>query len=354
MTEIFKVEGLFEITSSHGASDLHIVAGRHPTLRVDGVLMPLVKESIFSAQETEEFAFALTSQSQKEQFLKEGEIDFTYNFKNKARFRINVCRERGFIAVACRFIPNEIKTLSDLNLPEILSRFTQYSQGLVIIVGPTGQGKSSTLAALVDIINHSRGVHILTIEDPIEYLFQPDRAIITQREVRTDTLSFNTALTHAFRQDPDVLMVGEMRDTETIATTITAAETGHLVFTTLHTNSAAQTIDRIIDSFPGHQQNQVRTQLANILLGVVSQRLLPRLDGGRIPACEILMANNAIKNMIRENKTHQIDMVIGTSVEEGMISLDRYLVDLVKRREISLETAEMYSLNGKKLKELIG
>lgn len=353
MTAILKIEELFDITSSHGASDLHLVAGRHPTLRIDGTLMPLVKEPILSLKETEEFAFALTSQAQKEQFLEEREIDFTYNFKNKARFRINVCKERGFIAVACRFIPNEIRTLSDLKLPSILSRFVQHPQGLVIVVGPTGQGKSSTLAALIDIINHSRGAHILTIEDPIEYLFQPDRAIITQREVRTDTASFNTALTHAFRQDPDVLMVGEMRDTETIATTITAAETGHLVFTTLHTNSASQTIDRIIDSFPGHQQNQVRSQLANILLGIVSQRLLPRLDGGRVPACEILIANNAIRNMIRENKTHQIDMVIGTSVEEGMISMDRYLVDLVKKREISLETAELYSFDGRELKELI-
>lgn len=353
MNAILRVEELFETTSSHGASDLHLVAGRHPTLRIDGALMPLVKESILSTKETEEFAFALTSPAQKEQFLQDGEIDFAYNFKNKARFRINVCKERGFIAVACRFIPNEIRTLSDLKLPDILSRFTHYSQGLVIVVGPTGQGKSSTLAALIDLINHSRGAHILTIEDPIEYLFQPDRAIITQREVRTDTVSFSTALMHAFRQDPDVLMVGEMRDPETIGTTITAAETGHLVFTTLHTNSASQTIDRIIDSFPGYQQNQVRSQLANILLGIVSQRLLPRLDGGRVPACEILMANNAIRNMIRENKTHQIDMVIGTSVEEGMISLDRYLADLVKRREISLETAQMHSLNANELKELI-
>lgn len=354
MNVSLKLDEFFEAVGSQGASDIHFVAGRHPTLRVNGELTPLIRENILSPQETENFAFALASAEQKARFLKEGELDFTYDFRGKARFRVNICKERGFVAIACRYIPSAIKTLRELNLPEALSRFTQHVQGLLLVVGPTGHGKSSTLAALLDIINHSRNAHILTIEDPIEYILTPDRALITQREVHTDTENFYTALIHSFRQDPDVLMIGEMRDPETIATAITAAETGHLVFTTLHTNSASQTIDRIIDSFPASQQNQVRSQLAQILLGVVSQRLLPSLDGGRFPACEIMIANSAIRNLIRESKTHQIDMVIGTSFEEGMISLDRHLSDLVKKRVISLETAEKYSLNKKEVQKLMG
>lgn len=353
MDRSLKLQELFEITASRKASDLHLVAGRHPAIRVDGGLLPLVNEALLTPEDTKEFAFALTSDAQKQLFLSEGELDFAYSLRGKARFRINLYRERGFTAIAARFIPSTIKSLSDLRLPSSLSRFTQYSQGLLLVVGPTGHGKSSTLASLLDTINHSRSVHILTIEDPVEYLFEPDRALITQREVRIDTQDFHIALTHAFRQDPDVIMVGEMRDPETIATAITAAETGHLVFATLHTNSASQTIDRIIDSFPGSQQNQVRAQLAQILLGVVSQRLLPRVDGGRVPACEIMIANSAIRNLVRENKTHQIDMVISTSVEEGMVSLDRYLADLVKRGEISTETAQMYSLNPSGMRELL-
>jgi len=349
-----KLDELFEITASREASDLHFVAGRHPTIRIDGTLVPLVKEAVLTPQDIENFAFTLTSPAQKKRFLEEGEIDFAWSFKGKARFRINVYHERGFIAVASRFIPSKIRSLSELNLPTTLSRFTQYSQGLLLVVGPTGHGKSSTLAALLDSINHSRNVHILTIEDPIEYLFEPDRALITQREVRADTKDFHVALTYALRQDPDVIMVGEMRDPETIATAITAAETGHLVYATLHTNSASQTIDRIIDSFPGYQQSQVRAQLAQILLGVLSERLLPRTGSGRIPACEIMIANSAIRNLIRENKTHQIDMVIATNFEEGMVSLDRYLADLVKRGEISIETAQLYSLNSAGMRELIG
>lgn len=340
-----KLDELFELTGLRQASDLHLVAGRHPSIRVDGQLVSLVNEAVLSPDQTEAFAFTMVSPQQKAEFLENGELDLAYDFKGKARFRVNIYREQGFIAVACRLIPSNIRTLSELNLPKTLSHFTERSQGLVLMTGPIGHGKSTSLAALLDIINHSRNVHILTIEDPIEYVFEPDRAIITQREVKKDTKNFHAALTHAFRQDIDVIMIGEMRDPETMATAITAAETGHLVFTTLHTNSAAQTVDRIIDSFPAFQQPQIRTQLAAILLGVVSQRLIPRIEGGRIPACELMIANSAIRNLIRENKTHQIDTVIGTSFEEGMISLDKYLADLVSRGEISLEYAELYSIN---------
>lgn len=340
-----KLDEFFEVTGLRQASDLHLVVGRYPSIRVDGQLVPLVKEDVLTPEQTEALAFVMISPEQKKEFLDNGELDFAYDFKGKARFRVNVYRERGFIAVACRLIPSKIRTLTELGLPKTFSRFTEHSQGLVLVTGPIGHGKSTTLAALLDILNHSRNVHILTIEDPIEYMFEPDRAIITQREVKKDTKDFHVALTHAFRQDIDVIMIGEMRDPETMATAITAAETGHLVFATLHTNSAAQTVDRIIDSFPAFQQPQIRTQLAAILVGIVSQRLIPKVEGGRIPACELLIANSAIKNLIRENKTHQIDTVIGTSFEEGMISLDKYLADLVSRGEISLEYAELYSIN---------
>jgi len=348
-----KLDELLELVGVRQASDLHLVVGRYPTIRVDGALTPLTKESVLTPEQTEALAFALTSPQQKKEFLTRSELDFAYDFKGKARFRVNIYRERGNIAAACRFIPREIRTLAELNLPQTLSRFTEHSQGLVLVTGPIGHGKSTTLAALLDIINHSRNLHILTIEDPIEYIFEPDRAIITQREVKRDTSDFYTALTHTFRQDVDVIMIGEMRDPETMATAITAAETGHLVFATLHTNSAAQTIDRVLDSFPSVQQNQIRAQVGAILLGVISQRLIPRVEGGRIPACEIMIANSAIRTLIRENKTHQIDMVIGTSFEEGMISLDKYLADLVSRGEISLEYAELYSLNNNGLRGLL-
>lgn len=355
MTNVaLKIQELLETTASRGASDLHLVAGRHPTIRIDGSLIPLVKETVLSPEDTEQFAFSLTFPDQKERFLEHGELDFAYDFKGKARFRVNIYRERNFIAVACRFIPNKIRTLSELNLPDSLSRFTEISQGLLLVTGPIGHGKSTTLAALINEINHKRNVHILTVEDPVEYVFDPDRALITQREVKRDTKDFYTALVHTFRQDVDVIMIGEMRDPETMATVITAAETGHLVFATLHTNSASQTIDRIVDSFPPSQQGQIRIQLAASLLGVVSQRLIPRSDGGRIPACEIMLANSAVRNLVRENKTHQIDMVISTSFDEGMIGLDKYLADLVSRGEISLESAERFSLNREGMREMLG
>jgi len=252
-----------------------------------------------------------------------------------------------------RQIPAKVPTIEELNLPSILHEFTKPSQGFVVVTGPSSHGKSTTLAALIDEINHNRACHIITIEDPIEYVFQDDRSIIDQREVYQDTLSFARALKSTFRQDPDVIMVGEMRDPETMATAITAAETGHLVLATLHTNSAAQTIHRIVDSFPPEQQQQIRAQLSGSLLGVISQRLIPRIKGGQIPAVEIMIATPAIANLIRENKIHEIPLVIETSAERGMISLNRSLAGLVKQREISLENALNYSLSPTELKMLI-
>jgi len=302
---------------------------------------------------TENLIFNLLAPEQKEKFLKEKEIDLSYSFEDKARFRINVFYQRGYMAAALRLIPAQIKTLEELNLPPILHDFTKLSQGFVLVVGPAGHGKSTTLAALLDEINHSRTDHIITIEDPIEYMFSQDKCIVSQREVKTDTLDFHNGLRSLLRQDPDVIMIGEMRDTESIAMAMTAAETGHLVFSTLHTNSASQTVDRIIDSFPAEQQGQISSQLAATLVGIVSERLIPRIEGGRLPACEIMISNPAIRNLIRERKAYQIDLVIETSVQEGMLTLNRALVDLVKKKAISLENAELYSLNPSELRILL-
>lgn len=348
-----EIKELLEMAMEQDASDLHISVGRYPTLRIDGKLIPLLKKKMITPERAEGFAFAILTPEQKNMFLSQKEIDFSYGLDEKARFRVNVFYQRGCASVALRHIPAKIKTIEELNLPPILHEFTRPSQGFFLMVGPTGQGKSTTLAALVDEINHTRTEHIVTIEDPIEYLFRQDRCIIDQREVHQDTESFHRALKSVFRQDANIVMVGEMRDPETMSTAVTAAETGHLIYATLHTNNAAQTIDRIIDSFPPDQQNQIRSQLANTLVGIVSQRLLPRLEGGRIPAIEVMIANSAIRNLIRENKIHQIDLVIETSAEEGMITLNHSLSDLVKRREISLENAEKYSLDPGELRTLL-
>ena len=348
-----KLNELLLTTARQNASDLHLAVGRHPILRIDGVLIPLQKESLLTPEMTENLIFNLLAPEQKEKFLKEKEIDLSYSFEDKARFRINVFYQRGYMAAALRLIPAQIKTLEELNLPPILHDFTKLSQGFVLVVGPAGHGKSTTLAALLDEINHSRTDHIITIEDPIEYMFSQDKCIVSQREVKTDTLDFHNGLRSLLRQDPDVIMIGEMRDTESIAMAMTAAETGHLVFSTLHTNSASQTVDRIIDSFPAEQQGQISSQLAATLVGIVSERLIPRIEGGRLPACEIMISNPAIRNLIRERKAYQIDLVIETSVQEGMLTLNRALVDLVKKKAISLENAELYSLNPSELRILL-
>jgi len=348
-----KLNELLLITAKQNASDLHIAVGRRPTIRVDSVLIPIANESILTKADAEGLVLALLTEEQTKEFFEKKQVDFSYSLEDKARFRVNVYFQRGFMASALRLIPAGIKTLDELSLPPLLHDFTKLNQGFILVVGPAGHGKSTTLAALLDEINHKRTDHIITIEDPIEYLFSQDRCIISQREVGMDTISFHDALRSVLRQDPDVIMVGEIRDPETMATAMTAAETGHLVFATMHTNSASQTIDRIIDSFPPNQQGQVVSQLASTLVAVVSERLIPRLGGGRIPAMEIMIANPAIRNLIRENKIYQIDLVIETSVQEGMVSLNRSLVGLVKRKEISLEQAKSYSLNPGELQILL-
>jgi twitching motility protein PilT len=348
-----QIKKFLGLTIKEQASDLHISVGHPPVIRVAGSLVPIIKEKKFSPEDARGFALALMDEVKREKFLKDKEIDFSYKFGEDARFRVNIFFQKGYVSSALRLVPTKIRTITELRLPPVLYEFTKASQGFVLICGPSSQGKSTTLAALIDEINHTRTDHVLTIEDPIEYVFSPDKAIIDQREVGQDTDSFTIALRSTFRQDPDVIMVGEMRDPETTATAITAAETGHLVFATLHTNSASQTIHRIVDSFPPQQQDQIRAQLSGSLLGVVSQRLVPRIKGGLTPACEVMIHNAAIANLIRENKVHEIPMVIETNLEIGMVSLNRSLADLVKRKEISLENALNYSLSPGELRILI-
>lgn len=348
-----QLKNLLITTAKQGASDLHIAVGARPTIRVDGILVQLQKENVVTPEIAEGLIMELLTPEQKEKLKAERQIDFAYALEDKARFRVNVFFQRGFLSAALRLVPGRIRTIEELTLPAILHDFTKLSQGFVLLVGPAGHGKSTTLAAMLDEINHSRTDHIITIEDPIEYLFSQDQGIISQREVGADVLSFNDGLRTVLRQDPDVVMVGEMRDATSIATAMTAAETGHLVFSTLHTNSASQTVDRIIDSFPPQQQGQVVSQMAATLVAIVSQRLVPRLSGGRVPATEIMIVNPAIRNLIRERKVYEIDLVIETSLQEGMISLNRSLVNLVKAKEISVENAELYSLNPAELRILM-
>ena len=346
------MQELLELTVKEQASDLHLSLGHPPVLRISGRLVPVIKKKVMTEELLEELATSLMSEEQVARLKKEKEIDFSFNMEDKARFRVNVFYQRGSLSMALRLIPNKIQTLEELRLPPVLHKFATARQGFVLITGPSSHGKSTTLAALVDEINHTRADHIITIEDPIEYVFEDDKSIIDQREVYQDTESFKKALRATFRQDPDVIMVGEMRDAETIATAITAAETGHLVFATLHTNSASQSIHRIVDSFPSEQQIQVRAQLSGSLLGVVSQRLVPSIKGGLVPAAEIMMSNPAVANLIRENKIHELPLVIETSAEVGMISLNRALANLVRSKTITLENALTYSLNPSELRTL--
>lgn len=353
MSKEQELKNLLEEVVKLDATDLHLNSGKHPMLRINGNLVPVKQSTVLSSQHIAELVLSFVREDQKTKLQKEREIDFSYSLDNRARFRVNVYYEMGCLAAALRLIPTKIRTIEELHLPEAVKEFTKPSQGFVLIVGPAGHGKTSVMAALVDIINHTRQDHIITIEDPIEYVFNQDKCIISQREVGIDTKSFHSGLRSMFREDPDVIMIGEMRDPESIAAAVTGAETGHLVFTSLHTNTAAQTIDRIIDSFPPHQQNQIRVQLAATLLGIISRRLLPTIKGGLTSAVEILIANSAVRNLIREGKTHQIDLVIETSADQGMVSLNKSLIELVKRKEISLETAEIYSSNPLELRTLL-
>lgn len=344
---------IIETVMNENGSDLHFSVGYHPTIRALGSLIPLTKRDKLTPPDTEGFLQALLSEEQMKRFMRDKEIDFSYSHSTKARFRGNASFQRGSISIALRYIPNVIRTLGELRLPPMLEDFCQREQGFFLVVGPVGQGKSTTLAAMIDYINSARTERIVTIEDPIEYVFEPKQSVIDQREVLIDTNDFHTALKSAFRQDVNVIMVGEMRSPETISTAVTAAETGHLVLSTLHTNNAAQTIDRIIDSFSSAQQDQIRTQLAASLVAIFSQRLIPGIAGGLLPAYEILINNKAVANLIREKRTHEINTVIETGSQDGMISMNRSLADLVRKGEITIENAYRYSLDPGVLERLV-
>jgi len=344
---------LIDLLISEKASDIHFSVGTHPLIRVSGTLIPLVKKPILTNSDVDSFAQALMRPDQYERLAKREEVDFSFENTQSIRFRGNAFFQRGRKAIALRLIPNVIRTFEELNLPPILESFTQRTQGFFLCVGPVGQGKSTTLAAMVNRINHTRSEHIVTIEDPIEYVYQEEKSLIDQREVGIDTVSFQAALNAAFRQDVDVILVGEMRNAETISTAVTAAETGHLVYSTLHTNDAAQTINRIIDSFPGDQQDQIRVQMSSSLIAIFSQRLIPHIAGGLVPAYELLINNTAVANLIRENRVHEIPSVIETGLEQGMIDMNRSLARLVQNGDITVENAFTYSVNPKGLERII-
>lgn len=338
-----RIEYLLEEAVKKKASDLHLQVGLPPILRIDGALVHINGISALDESMVESLIFSILDEDQQQILLKDKEFDFSFSFGDLARFRVNAFHERGNLAAALRLIPNVIKSVEELGMPPVTSTFAEYPRGLVLVTGPTGSGKSTTLAALVDKINSEKSYHILTIEDPIEFTHKSKRSVIVQREVHYDTYSFSAALRSSLRQDPDVVMIGEMRDLETISAAITIAETGHLVFATLHTNSAAQSIDRITDVFPPHQQPQIKSQLANILMGICSQRLIPAIGGGRVVAAEILIANPAVRNIVREGKTHQLDAVIQTGIDQGMQTMDRTLVKLVQTGVIEYDVAKDYA-----------
>jgi twitching motility protein PilT len=314
-------------------------------LRVDGTLLAISGTEKLTEETVEALIFAILDEDQKQILLKDKEFDFSFAFGDLGRFRVNAFHERGNLAAALRLIPNEIKSVVELGMPQVVMGFADFPRGLVLVTGPTGSGKSTTLAALVDKINTEKAQHIITIEDPIEFTHKSKRSVVVQREVHYDTYSFSAALRSSLRQDPDVVLIGEMRDLETITAAITIAETGHLVFATLHTNSAAQSIDRMIDVFPPHQQPQIRAQLANILMAICSQRLVPAIGGGRVVAAEILIANPAVRNVIREGKSHQLDAIIQTGADQGMQTMDRTLVSLVQAGTITYDNAREFAVD---------
>jgi twitching motility protein PilT len=344
---------LVDIVLKEGGSDIHITEGSSPVIRVSGFLIPLPRIAPISKENVEGMLNIFFSPENKREFLVQKESNFAYNHKSLCRFRGNAFVQLGKTSVALRLVPSKVKTFEELSLPPILETFVDRQQGFFLVVGPAGHGKSTTLASIIERINNERLEHIVTIEDPIEYVFQPQKSLIDQREVKTDTPDFHTALWGVFRQDADIIMVGEMREPDTIAAAVTAAESGHLVFSTLHTNTAAQTVDRIIDSFPAHQQDQIRLQLSSSLIGVFSQRLIPRISGGLLPAYELLINTTAVANLIREKRTHEINSVIETSSGEGMIDMNRCLANLVQKGEITAENAMLFSYNPRMLQRIL-
>jgi twitching motility protein PilT len=348
-----QIESLIETVIKEGASDLHISVDRVPTIRVSGTLIPLAREEVLTAESARGLSLALLTPEEQGYFLENKDLDFAYSSPTGDRFRGNVFFQKGYVGASLRAIPKHLKTFDELNLPTALKDFCLRPQGFFLVVGPVGQGKSTTLAAMIETINKEQSRHIITIEDPIEYLFTPDKSIIDQREVRFDTKDFASGLRSMFRQDVNVGLIGEMRDAETIGTAVTAAETGHLIFSTVHTNTASQTIDRIIDSFPAEQQSQIRVQLAGSLIGIFSQRLVPRISGGLIPAYELLVNTPAVANLIREEHTSEINVMIETGSEQGMVDMNHSLADLIRRGEITLENAYQHSFNPKGLERLV-
>ncbi len=344
---------LLQLVVSNDASDLHLSVGLKPILRIDGRLQAAEEHPVITPERMEGLIYSVISPEQKDRLQEERELDVSVAYEDRARYRVNVFYQRGYLSAAFRLIPVLIKSYQDLNLPAEIKGFAQLKQGLVLFAGPTGHGKSTTQAALINDINSNRAEHIITIEDPIEYMHMHRKSIVDQREVGSDTKNFANALRAALREDPDVVLVGEMRDHETMAAALTIAETGHVVFATIHTNDAPGTIDRIIDSFPAYQQNQVRSQLSQVLSGVVSQRLLPRIGGGRVPAVEIMLATSAVRNLIREAKTHQIPGVIETSAEKGMVTMEKALAQLVEEGLVKYEDAALYANDEKTLDKLV-
>jgi twitching motility protein PilT len=350
-----QLNNIISYAHREGASDIHLAEGRPPMIRISGELITIPNFSSLDMDSILSMLLVMVDDHDHVQskIIKErDEIDFAYDFQNDVRLRGNVFFQQGKLSIALRVIP-KVRTFEELKLPDMLKQFVRLRQGFFLIVGPVGQGKSTTLAAMLELINQERTEHIITIEHPIEYIFKEKKSIINQREVGLDTLSFKAALKSSFRQDANVLMIGEMRDPDTISAAVTAAETGHLVFSTLHTNTASQTVDRIIDSFPGDQQEQIRNQLANSLTGILSQRLIPRVSGGLVPAFELLVNTKAVANLIREGRTHELDILIETGREHGMIDMSQSLVELVQRGEITVETAQKYAFNQKALNNLL-
>ena len=348
-----RIEVLLEECIKKSASDLHIQVGLPPVLRISGALQPIPNTPILTEDMVEKLIFSTLDSMQREILSKDKEFDYSFSFGEIARFRVNAFNEKGNLAAAFRLIPTKMPTIEELGMPQIVSTFADFPRGLVLVTGPTGSGKSTTLAALINKINHEKAVHIVTIEDPIEFTHKSKRSVIVQREVHYDTFSFSRALKSVLRQDPDVVLLGEMRDLETISSAITIAETGHLVFATLHTNSAAQSVDRMVDVFPAEQQSQIRSQLSAVLMAVCSQRLVPAIGGGRVVAAEIMVANSAVRSIIREGKTHQLDTTIQTGANEGMQTMDRTLAKLVQQGTVTYDNARECAVDMHEFERLV-